>query len=251
MRRASSSRCCVRPQLRSRRKSMRERARLGGPRRRETRPASPLRIGAPGGGSCQAGRKLACPGGAPRHFVPDRRRAFEARGKRLFRAARPRGAHIAYERTFNVPRLIATEEVLRATKLPGFWPPPYSDFSQFDRQSWHLSDDDDVVDARIVGRFVTFAGGTRPFRKRRWISAILRAQSGIAAEFNKALAAIRALLRLDAEIATADRRCSISGRGPVFDPAMLPTNLEAGRIIVASRCRRPAACAGGRVGISE
>ena len=93
------------------------------------------------------------------------------------RAPRPRGSHVACEVTFNVPRAIATEEVLRATKLPGFWPPLYSDFSQLDQQSWHLPGDDDVVDARIVGPLRDICRGNTPVSQEEVDRAILRAQS--------------------------------------------------------------------------
>ena len=146
------------------------------------------------------------------------------------RTPRPRGSHFAYEVTFDVPRAIATEEVLRATKLPGFWPPPYSDFSPLVLQNWRLSDEDDGVDARIVGPLRDLCRRNAPVSQEEVDSAILRAQSGLVVEFNKVLAAIRALLRLDGEITAADRDARYPDGALIFDPAMFPQNLEAGRM---------------------
>ena len=39
------------------------------------------------------------------------------------------GSHISFERTIRLPRMLATPERLTATRLLGYWPPKYSDFS--------------------------------------------------------------------------------------------------------------------------
>jgi hypothetical protein len=49
-------------------------------------------------------------------------------GSAYSRTPSPNGSHVRNERTFNVPRTIATEGILKTTKLPGFWPPRWSDY---------------------------------------------------------------------------------------------------------------------------
>ena len=61
------------------------------------------------------------------------------------RTPRPQGSHVGYRLTFTCPRTIATPDVLKATKLPGFWPPKWSDYSLIERSDYEFEGDAGVA----------------------------------------------------------------------------------------------------------
>ena len=61
------------------------------------------------------------------------------------RVPRPQGGHVGYVQTFNAPRVLATPDVLKSTKLPGFWPPKWSDYSLLERSDYEFEEDEAIV----------------------------------------------------------------------------------------------------------
>ena len=143
------------------------------------------------------------------------------------RTPTPRGSHIAYERTFHVPRTIAMEEVLRATKLPGFWPPRYSDFSVLETAYHH-----DIENDRIAGPLVELCQNAD--QRRIVLSqddvdrAIARAQAALVTGLNKVCAALGELLARDAEITASGRDARYPDGALIFDQTMFPENWRVG-----------------------
>jgi hypothetical protein len=154
-------------------------------------------------------------------------------GKSAYSRTPPdRGSHIAYERTFHVPRVIASDEVMRATKLPGFWPPRYRDFSVLEPPNWYLLDEVDGVDARIVGPLRELRQNAD--QRRIVLSqddvdrAIARAQAALVAGLNKAAAGLRELLAREAAINTEDREAKYPDGQRIFDQTLFPETWQVG-----------------------
>jgi hypothetical protein len=61
------------------------------------------------------------------------------------RVPRPQGGHVGYVQTFNAPRVLATPDVLKSTKLPGFWPPKWSDYSLLERSDYEFEEDETIT----------------------------------------------------------------------------------------------------------
>jgi hypothetical protein len=62
------------------------------------------------------------------------------------RVPRPQGGHVGYIQTFNAPRVLATPDVLKSTKLPGFWPPKWSDYSLLERSDYEFEEAEAITD---------------------------------------------------------------------------------------------------------
>ena len=62
------------------------------------------------------------------------------------RVPRPQGGHVGYVQTFNAPRVLATPDVLKSTKLPGFWPPKWSDYSLLERSDYEFEEAEAITD---------------------------------------------------------------------------------------------------------
>jgi hypothetical protein len=58
------------------------------------------------------------------------------------RTPRPVGSHVAYARTFDVPRVL--EPLMAATKVPG-WPPRHGDFGLIERSDYEFEEDEAIV----------------------------------------------------------------------------------------------------------
>jgi hypothetical protein len=145
----------------------------------------------------------------------------------LSRCPRPRGSAIAYDVTFDVPRTIAVDSVLKATKLPGFWPPKHSDFTSIER--FDLKGDTSIV--------APLEDLTKSHDDRRIVlsdeatdRAIARAQATLLSEFRKVVGALRELLGLDAEVNPADRGARYPDGALIYDPMMFPENWDGGRM---------------------
>lgn len=143
------------------------------------------------------------------------------------RTPRPQGSHVGYRLTFTVPRTIATEGTLKATKLPGFWPPKWSDYSLIERNDYEFEED-----AGIVGPLLELC---QNHDQRRIVlsedqvgAAVARAQAVLIAEFNKTIAAIADLMRLDAGIAAPERDVRYPDGQAIYDPKMFPENWRVG-----------------------
>lgn len=136
---------------------------------------------------------------------------------------RPRGSHVAIERTFRVPRVLATQEVLAATKLHGHWPPRFNDYSVLERP--HFEEDDDQI-IRPLRALIN----SKPAAESDVDAAIARAQAMLLAEYNKAVRAIEDLLRLDATITAEDRALKYPDGAYVFDEEKFPSDWLIGRM---------------------
>jgi hypothetical protein len=143
------------------------------------------------------------------------------------RCPRPQGRSVGYELTFHVPRTIAVEAVLKATKLPGFWPPAENYSSVLERSDWHLYDEDDGADPSIVGPLRELC---RSHDQRQIVlssesvdRALSSAQGLLVGKFNQTCASLRELRGLQAHVSEADRVARYPDGARIFDLEMLPT----------------------------
>jgi hypothetical protein len=133
-----------------------------------------------------------------------------------------RGSHINFERTIRLPRMLATPERLTATRLLGYWPPKYSDFSGLESVYYHDTDNDLI------------AGPIYELSQKGTVSnedvdpVVVRATTLMVSEYSKVCAAIRELLALDDQITAADRDARYPDGALIFDPAMLPEHWQIG-----------------------
>ena len=156
--------------------------------------------------------------------------AVAARGRSvLSRCPRPRNAG-GYEKTFYVPRTIAVDSVMKATKLPGFWPPRYGDFSVIERPGYESQGEASIV-APLEELNKGHDEGRIAVTDEAADRAIARAQATLLSEFGKAVGALRELLRLDAEVSAADRAARYPDGALIYDPKMFPENWDVGRMI--------------------
>jgi hypothetical protein len=148
-------------------------------------------------------------------------------GSAYSRTPSPNGSHVRNERTFNVPRTIATEGILKTTKLPGFWPPRWSDYSLLERQDYEFADD-----AAIVGPLRDLCQNHDERRivvsENQVDAAVARAQALLVAELNTVRAALGKLLAHDASITASDRDARYPDASPIFDPMSFPENWRVG-----------------------
>jgi hypothetical protein len=153
------------------------------------------------------------------------------------RVPRPQGSHVGYVRTFYVPRTVATEETLRATKLPGFWPVRGNDFSFLDGPNCALDEGESITSAlhqlseKADQRRIVLSEGDVD-------RAIAQAQASVLAEFHKAVGALRELLRRDAGVSSADRDARYPDGAPIFDPVQFPDGWQPG--LMSRRIALPA-----------
>jgi hypothetical protein len=96
----------------------------------------------------------------------------------------PQGRQISYVRTFDVPRSIATPDVMASTRVPG-WPPKYGDVTRIE---WPNSDVDE--DEKIVGPLRLLCQKSSVSEDEVTI-AIARAQASLIREFAQVCTAIR------------------------------------------------------------
>jgi hypothetical protein len=133
-----------------------------------------------------------------------------------------RGSHINFERTIRLPRMLATPERLTATRLLGYWPPKYSDFSGLESVYYHDTDNDLI------------AGPIYELSQKGTVSnedvdrVVARATTLMVSEYSKVCATIRELLALDDQITAADRDGRYPDGALIFDPAMFPTHWQIG-----------------------
>jgi hypothetical protein len=55
----------------------------------------------------------------------------------------PQGTHVRYERTWHVQRILATDAIMAAIKLPDHWPPRFNDYAILEQR--HFEEDDDEI----------------------------------------------------------------------------------------------------------
>ena len=139
------------------------------------------------------------------------------------RLPRPQGTHIAYERTYRVPLVLATDEILAATKLPGHWPLRGGDYSLLDQP--HFEDEDDEIVGPLRAQLQKSAASEGDVDR-----SIARAQAHLLAEYRKAVDAIEDLLRFDATITAADRALKYPDGAPIFDETKLPADWSLARM---------------------
>ena len=139
------------------------------------------------------------------------------------RLPRPQGTHIAYERTYRVPLVLATDEILAATKLPGHWPLRGGDYSL--REQPHFEDEDDEIIRSLRARLQK-----SPASESDIDSAIAQTQARLIVEYRKAVDAIEDLLRFDATITAADRALKYPDGAPIFDETKLPADWSLARM---------------------
>jgi cell division protein ZapA (FtsZ GTPase activity inhibitor) len=127
-----------------------------------------------------------------------------------------RGSHVSYERTIRLPRMLATQERLTATRLLGYWPPRHNDFSILEGQYYHDTDRDPI------------AGPIYELGQKDAVSdeavdrALARAQAALVSEYNRICAAIGELLDLDDKVSPADRAARYPDGALIFDSALYP-----------------------------
>jgi hypothetical protein len=136
----------------------------------------------------------------------------------------PQGTHTRYVRTWHVPRVLATEEIMGALRLPALWPLRFSDFSAFEQQH-HFEDEDDEIIRPIRGLI-----NRKPLSESEVDAVIARAQAHLLAEYRKAAAAIEDLLSLDGGITEGDRGARYPDGEPIFNPAMFPKDWLLGKM---------------------
>jgi hypothetical protein len=61
------------------------------------------------------------------------------------RTPRPVGSHVAYAQDYGVPRVLATQNVMTSTRLPGHWPPRYDDFARLEWPNSVYEEDEAIV----------------------------------------------------------------------------------------------------------
>jgi hypothetical protein len=135
----------------------------------------------------------------------------------------PSGTHVSYVRTWHVPRILSTDAIMTAIKLPDHWPPRFSDFSILEQR--HFEEDDSEI-IRPLRSLIN----KRPLSESEVDAAIARAHGLLLAEYRKAVDAIEGLLRLDATVTAADREVKYQDHGLVFDPALFPSYWIIGRM---------------------
>jgi len=137
---------------------------------------------------------------------------------------RPRGSHLAIELTWHVPRVLATPEIMPATKLPDHWPPRYSDYSVLEQRQHFEEDDDEII--RPLRALIN----KKPSSESEVDAVIARAQAVLLAEYRKAAEAIEGLLRLGATITAADRELTYPDGARIFDEALFPPGWIVGQM---------------------
>ena len=135
----------------------------------------------------------------------------------------PSGTHVSYVRTWHVPRILSTDAIMTAIKLPDHWPPRFSDFSILEQR--HFEEDDSEI-IRPLRSLIN----KRPLSESEVDAAIARAHGLLLAEYRKAVDAIEGLLRLDATITAADRELKYPDHAPVWDQALFPSYWLIGRM---------------------
>jgi hypothetical protein len=101
------------------------------------------------------------------------------------RAPRPQGRHTAYAIDFSVPRVLATQDVMTATRVPEHWPPRHSNFALIQQPNYMHEEIEDIV------------GPLRLLCQKSAVSedevslAIDRAQAILLTEFARVCAGIR------------------------------------------------------------
>jgi hypothetical protein len=140
----------------------------------------------------------------------------------------PQGTHVAYERNITVEPAIATQERLRATRLPGRWRGSDSDVQYLIPSNWSCNMEEDGADDRIVGplrELCRQADDRRITLSNGQVDQVLaQAQAVVMREYDNAAIAIREVLALDAQLAAADRAARYPDGALIFDPSMFPEN---------------------------
>lgn len=132
------------------------------------------------------------------------------------------GSHVSFERTIRLPRMLATPERLTATRLLGYWPPKYSDFSGLESVYYHDTDNDLI------------AGPIYELSQKGTVSnedvdrAVARATALLVSEYSKVCAAIRELLVLDDQITVAVGAARYPDGALIFDSALFPEHWHLG-----------------------
>jgi hypothetical protein len=132
------------------------------------------------------------------------------------------GSHVSFVRTFRLPRILATPERLTATRLLGYWPPKYSDFSGLELAYYHDDERDGI------------AGPVYELCQKSIISdadvdrVVATAQALLVSEYKKTSAAIRELLVLDDSVTAADCAARYPDGAPILDPSMFPEHWQIG-----------------------
>jgi hypothetical protein len=132
------------------------------------------------------------------------------------RCPRQPGSHVAISRTFRISRAIATAAALKETRLPGFWPPRWSDYSVLDGPDCAI-DEDATITAPLLEMCRTGPASSEAVDR-----CVAQAQGLLISEFGKAVGALRELLRRDAEVSSADRDARYPDGAPIFDPVQFP-----------------------------
>jgi hypothetical protein len=133
-----------------------------------------------------------------------------------------RGSHVNYERTIRLPRIIATPERLTATRLLGYWPPKYSDFSGL--ESVYYPD----IESDIIAGPVYELGLKGTVSNEDVDRVVAHAQTALVAEYNRSRAEIHELVALDDQITAADRGARYPDGALIFDPAIFPEHWQIG-----------------------
>ena len=133
-----------------------------------------------------------------------------------------RGSHVGFERTIRLPRMLATPERLTATRLLGYWPPKYSDFSELESVYYHDTDTD------LIAGPIYELSQKGPVSNEDVDRVVARATALLVSEYSKVCAAIRELLALDDQITAADRDARYPDGALIFDPAMFPEHWQIG-----------------------
>jgi hypothetical protein len=96
----------------------------------------------------------------------------------------PRGRQVSYARTFDVQRVIATLDVMTATRVPG-WPPRHGDFARIEWPNSEYEEDEGIVGPlrRLCEKSVTSDDEVT--------IAVERAQGALLREFAQVCTAIR------------------------------------------------------------